>query len=398
MHGKHAGPGMTDNPNSPDEPNAARPRKRPTVIEGEAKDVTPQQQAHEKIQEKAEEKPQPKAEAKSEAKAEPQPERERAPAAAVPPKTSAGSLPQIAGAAILFLMAGAGGWFANSYFSAPAAPAAPVTVTSPPADTQALAALKEEIARLSARLEKQETPKPPADNTAANERTSKLELSLAELRKELSEWRRSLDTKPQSEAEFEALQNRLLGIEQKITSLTEKPKEEVQASAGIAALGALRDALASGAPFARELELVRTLLKERAAPLAALDTYAAKGLPTVAQLARQFEALAGQLAQSPQPEGGIVQRLWNNAGRLIEVRPVGEPKGNQPGAIVARMETKLARGDLVGALEESKALPAASRDLAKDWFAQAERRRDAEVAVKTLLDVVLAAASAERKK
>ena len=140
-------------------------------------------------------------------------------------------------------------------------------------------------------------------------------------------------------------------------------------------------------------------MKDRAASLGALDKFAKEGLPTVAALAKRFEPIAGKLASSPAPQdSGVFTRLWNNAGKLVEVRPVGEPQGSDAGAVVARMETKLARGDLSGALEESKALPAPARESAKDWFELAEQRRAADVAIKNLINAALAAISVEKPK
>ncbi len=77
---------------------------------------------------------------------------------------------------------------------------------------------------------------------------------------------------------------------------------------------------------------------------------------------------------------------------------MGDPQGSGAGAVVARMEAKLARGDLSGALEESNTLPAQTRALAKDWFDAAGERRDADAAIKSLINAALAAISAERPK
>jgi hypothetical protein len=116
-------------------------------------------------------------------------------------------------------------------------------------------------------------------------------------------------------------------------------------------------------------------------------------------LAKRFEPLAGKLVNPPAPtDSGVFTRLWNNAGKLVEVRPVGEPKGSDTGAVVARMEAKLARGDLAGALEEAKTLPPQTRELAKDWLAAAEERRDAETSIRNLINAALSAISAERPK
>lgn len=352
----------------PDEPIPnPRPKRQPPVIEGEAKEIPP-------------------------------------PGAANAGKSGSFSfaglhdrLPSLqwsgaATAVIVALFSGAAaGLVGACFFASPA---------SAPADTSAL---KNEISQLSSRLSQQEA-KQPTDLAPLTGRADKVETSLGELRGQLSELKKiseALANAPTA-AEVAAINRRLAAIEEKITALAApKPKAETPVEtpqpADIVALGSLRDAIAAGAPFARELAAVRAILKERAAELAPLEKFASDGLPTVAALAKRFEPLAAKIANPPAPEGGVVNRLWNNATRMIEVRPVGEPKGNDAGAVVARMETKLGRGDLSGALDEAKALSPQARELAKDWFEAAERRRDAELLIKNLINAALAAIAAERK-
>ncbi|MBX3520056.1 MAG: hypothetical protein KF835_08540 [Xanthobacteraceae bacterium] len=349
-----------------------RPKRKPPVIDAEAKDVTP-----------------PEPEAKDEHKPEP----ERASA----PKPAAANwldwravLPAFAVAAAC----GVGAGLLGAWIFSPGA--------SQPANASAT---EQAIAQLSSRLAAQETKQiPTADLAPLNERSAKLETVTGELRGELAEVKKLVEAQANAPtaAELNAVNRRLAAIEEKIVALASPPKQEAKNEpqpADIVALGALRDAVATGGPFANELAAVRAILKDRAAPLAPLDQFAGSGLPTVAALAKRFEPLASKLASPPVPQdSGVFQRLLNNAGKLVEVRPVGEPKGSDAGAVVARMETKLSRGDLAGALEESKALPAQTRELAKDWFALAEQRRDAEFAIKNLINAALAAISAERPK
>jgi hypothetical protein len=73
-------------------------------------------------------------------------------------------------------------------------------------------------------------------------------------------------------------------------------------------------------------------------------------------------------------------------------------EGASAGAIVARMEERLKRGDLAAALEEGARLPEAARANAADWFTVAARRQNAELAVKNLLNAELAALAAEPPK
>jgi hypothetical protein len=272
--------------------------------------------------------------------------------------------------------------------------------TPVPAD---LSGVKNEISQLSSRIAQQEGKLSPVPDLAPlNERIGKLETYAGELRGELAELKKLAETlaNAPTAAEIAAVNRRLAAIEERLVALAtpkaETPRETPQ-PAEIVALGSLRDAIAAGAPFARELNAVRAILKERAAELAPFEKFAADGLPTVAALAKRFEPFASKIANPPPPDGGVVTRLWNNATRMIEIRPVGEPQGNEPGAVVARMETRLGRGDLAGALDEAKALSTQARELAKEWFETAERRRDAEALIKNLINAALASIAAERK-
>jgi hypothetical protein len=215
---------------------------------------------------------------------------------------------------------------------------------SVPATTSSDSSVRNEISQLSSRLSQQEAKQAPQpDLSPLNERAGKLETSLGEMRGELAELKKiseALANAPTA-AEVAAINRRLAAIEEKLAALTAPKAEAPRATpqpADIVALGSLRDAIAAGAPFARELAAVRAILKERAAELAPLEKFSADGLPTVAALA-----------------------------------------------------------DLSGALDEAKALSPLSREIAKDWFEAAERRRNTEVLIKNLINAALASIAAERK-
>jgi hypothetical protein len=350
-----------------------RPKRQPPVIDAEAKDVTP---------------PSPERAAKQDS----EPEREPQPMQAKI-KNIGWQTALLVVAVAAFCGAGAG-LFGSWLFS-----------SGVPAQNADTSALNNSIAQLSSRLTQQETKSLPApDLTPLNDRSAKLETATGELRGELAEIKKLVEAQSggPTVAEINSVNRRLALIEEKIGALAALPKPEAKNDpqpTEVIALGALRDAVASGSPFASELNAVRAILKDRAAPLNALDRFSRDGLPTVATLSKRFEPLAATLASTPPKEdSGIFTRLWNNAGKLVEVRPVGEPQGSDAGAVVARMETKLARGDLAGALEESKALPPQRRALAKDWFGAAEQRRDADTAIRNLINAALAAISAEKPK
>jgi hypothetical protein len=259
------------------------------------------------------------------------------------------------------------------------------------------AALGERIDRLTAAIGETEKrlasverrPASAPDLSGVTERTAAIESTLREMRAAVGDLRRVAEQSPA----VESLTSRIGALEQRITALSaprqERQTEAATLAADLSALNALSVATQSGRPFAKELEAVRMRLGERAAPLAALEPRAAGGLPTNSALAERFSVLIPQLLRSPEPDGGILSRLVTNATRLVEVRPVGEPSGSGIGAVVARMEAKLARGDLDGVLAEVAGLPEPAKATASNWIVAVAERRDAERLIKQLIDAAL---------
>ncbi|MCZ8097731.1 MAG: hypothetical protein O9972_07435 [Burkholderiales bacterium] len=133
-------------------------------------------------------------------------------------------------------------------------------------------------------------------------------------------------------------------------------------SAALAVAMLIRDAVSRGAPFARELAALQAGGADPALA-ARLKPFAESGAPQAAALAATFAPLAAALARSPDPgaSAGVVDRVTALIGGAVRIRPVGEPAGEKPGAIGARAETALKRGDLAAALKDLDTLPAESR-------------------------------------
>jgi hypothetical protein len=258
-------------------------------------------------------------------------------------------------------------------------------------------AISESEQRLAA-IEKRPPPQ-PADLSGVNERTAAIEATLKELRGSLADLRRMAQSAPPaaSPSAVDALANRIGGLERQISALAKPdPAPDIkQLIAQLSALKELSDAIESGRPFLKELEVARARLGANAAALAPLEASASTGLPTTAALARRFEPLAPQLVREPSADQGILARLLANATRLVEVRRVGEPEGSGTSAVVARMETSLARSDLDGALAEAEALPEAAQAAAGEWLTAARARRDAERIMQQATEAALA--EAERR-
>jgi hypothetical protein len=139
---------------------------------------------------------------------------------------------------------------------------------------------------------------------------------------------------------------------------------------------ALNTAVERGDAFAAELSAAKQLAGDAAA-LAPLEPFAATGLPSATALGRELVALTNALAQTsgaPPREGGFLDRLQANAERLVRIRPLDEPPGDDPAAVLTRIEQRALQADLPGALTELAKLPAPARAAAQAWIAKAQAR------------------------
>jgi hypothetical protein len=139
---------------------------------------------------------------------------------------------------------------------------------------------------------------------------------------------------------------------------------------------ALNTAVERGDAFAAELAAAK-LLAGDAGVLAPLEPFAATGLPSATALGRELVALTNALAQTsgaPPREGGFLDRLQANAERLVRIRPLDEPPGDDPAAVLVRLEQRAIQADLSGALAELAKLPAPARAAAQPWIAKAQAR------------------------
>jgi hypothetical protein len=171
----------------------------------------------------------------------------------------------------------------------------------------------------------------------------------------------------------EALQTKLAAIEQsaKVTQdkVAQNSGSDTAARRAVAAV-ALRDAVARGVPYTAELATAKQLGADAQA-VGALEPFAASGVPTEAALSRDLSALLPSVIEAAGADaakaGGFFERLQANASRLVRVRPIDAPAGDDASAVLARIEVKAARNDLAGIETELGKLPAKARSLADAW-------------------------------
>jgi len=185
-----------------------------------------------------------------------------------------------------------------------------------------------------------------------------------------------------SATDFDTLQQRIAVLEQSAKAAREEiAKTSSRDSAARQALSAaaLRDAVVSGAPFAAELAQAKSLGaidKE----ISVLEPFAATGIPSPAALAQELHNLLPamvNLAGAQAPQGGFLERLQANAGKLVRIRPVDAPPSDDPLAVLSRIENDVAKSDVAAALADLGKLPNPIRAPAQGWISKAQAREDA---------------------
>ncbi len=201
-------------------------------------------------------------------------------------------------------------------------------------------------------------------------------------------------------SDLDALASRIAALESAEKALAENAAHPAsgaddQAARLTIAAQALRDTVEREAPYQAELAAVQSL---GAAPnaTAPLEPFAATGVPGAAALAHQLAALTPDLRRASEPSSGptgFLGRLEANAQHLVRITPVDAPTGNEPSAVIARIEADAARADIATALTDIAALPDAARPLAAGWVEKAKAREAAITASRRIAAAALAGLS-----
>ena len=174
---------------------------------------------------------------------------------------------------------------------------------------------------------------------------------------------------------------------------------EVEATAGsvvpgdrrdafVLALAQLRGAVERGGAYGEELAAATRLAEgvgdaETGPPLAALEQWAADGVPTLRQLRNRFEREAGEIVAAARrnPDADWVERTVERLTSAVKVRRIGDAEGDSVDALVARAEGHLAAGDLAAAVTELAALDGTAAAAAAPWLGDAQAQLDAMAAL-----------------
>jgi len=195
----------------------------------------------------------------------------------------------------------------------------------------------------------------PSDFDALATRVKALEDSIATIRTDLSTIAGRLDTVAAQEA----------------------TRTESNKAARMVVAESFRQAASGSGPFAAELDLVAGLLPGNP-DVATLTPLAARGVPSSNDIAAAFPAIArAVLSAAPvaAPEqSGMIGQILSLGQSLVTIRSTEPMAGDDPMAIVSRMEAALARKELVGAMAEYDALPSSAKTASADWARDARDR------------------------
>jgi len=225
-----------------------------------------------------------------------------------------------------------------------------------------------------------------ANAAKARESAEAAEKAVTDLRASVQDVAKSAATGV-SPAQLDALQKRIAALEQSAEAVrADIAKTAATDTAARLALSAaaLRNAALSGAPFAAELAQAK-LFGAAEKTLAPLEPLAASGVPSQAALAQELSALVPSMLQASgaqAPAGGFLERLQANAGKLVRIRPLGAPPGDDPAALLARVEIAAAHADIAAALNDLGKLSDATRAPAQGWIAKAQARQAALAAAR----------------
>jgi len=270
----------------------------------------------------------------------------------------------------------------------PAATRAPAVDMTPVSSE--LAELRQEVAALRDR------PASPAADTALADRVAALEASanapvggvseqaLAAMKTDVDTLRSAIESTASNGL---AVEDRVKEIE---TRLNDRGPEQQIARAIAAA--ALKAAIDRGGSFETELQTFASVAGDDPA-VADLQKFAAGGVPSRADLQREFPRMADAMLEAvvqPDPNQGIVDRLLSSAISVVKVRRVGDVQGDTPEAIVARLEEGLRNGNLQASAREWDALPEPAKVVSRDF----KQKLDARIQVENLVGGTLTRAVA----
>ena len=178
---------------------------------------------------------------------------------------------------------------------------------------------------------------------------------------------------------LDPLSSKITAIDGEIGALKQSESNRNEAASRILLsleLTSLRRAVERGGAFTKELGAV-SAIAPKDIDLSLLAARAETGLPSVASLQQSFGAAANaalDAERAADPDASVLDQLWSGAQSVVRVRKTGEVAGTSPEAVIARMEQRLAAGDLDGVTKEAAGLGEKPKAAMAQWLGDVEAR------------------------
>jgi hypothetical protein len=255
-----------------------------------------------------------------------------------------------------------------------------------------VATVKSEAATLTSRLD---ALKADADRLSAAVQTLRSED--AALRTAVETARVDVDTRLKGVAKPADVASAIAPVAGRIAALDQglqavvKAEEDRRATAERVVLalelGTLKRVIDRGQRFAAELANVRAAAATAKVDLTMLDRHKDTGLPTLADLTREFSAAAAAMLDSERaPAGGsVLDRVLASAQSVVRIRRTDHAADDRSvEAIVGRMEAALKDGRIADAAAESRTLPPKAAGAAQAYLVKLESRAAVDAAIAAL--------------
>lgn len=241
-------------------------------------------------------------------------------------------------------------------------------VVSVQAVTSDLATRLDELAARIDTLERQ-----PMEQAVSEEAIAAYERALADL-----------------QAEVEAQRAEVAQMAQEAIQAEGNAEEQAQLAASRAALAEITTALETGAGFTNA---VSVLSNNGVTVPEALSAHAESGIPTLSGLIEGFpDAARAALREARSVETDSAEgtnRIATFFANQLGARSVAPRDGDDPDAVLSRVEAAVKSGDLGTALSELSALPDVAQSAIAAWQMQAQTRLEAKTAADGLVQQLL---------
>jgi hypothetical protein len=187
----------------------------------------------------------------------------------------------------------------------------------------------------------------------------------------------TIDVDGKLRAEIDPLRSRVDALDKALQGVSKWRTEQqntLRVTAVSSALNTLRRAFDQGKPYEAELRAV-VASSPIQLDFSTLEDRQKQGVESQARLLERF-AKASKEAISRAKGGGFVGEAISRMQSAVRVKPAGseEAEGQEPEAVITRMETRLKAGDLPGALREGRSLKEPAAGFFTAWMTDAETK------------------------